>query len=276
MLRIDAEPRYGSLCIISVVIPVYNQQNTISTSLARIRQVLDSLSSSYELIVVNDGSRDDTLKILQREQASNPQLKIVSYEKNMGKGYAVRKGILESIGHLVIFTDGDLDISPVTITEYIGQLAHCDLVIASKRHAQSRVVSPASRKFLSRAFNLVVRILTGISIKDTQSGLKAGSGPALRAIFKLMLVKRYAFDVELLTIASLLKMKIKEMPVEINLDRKFKVKDITKMFVDVMAVAYRHRIMHWYQRQISMEKDFHESALSHLHRYSRPGEKDEK
>ena len=252
MLRVEEKPRYGSLCAISVVIPVYNQQSAISASLARIRQVLDSLSTRYELIVVNDGSRDDTLKILQREQASNPLLKIVSYEKNMGKGYAVRKGILESIGHLVIFTDGDLDISPDTITDYIGQLAHCDLVIASKTHAQSRVVAPASRKFLSRAFNLVVRILTGISIKDTQSGLKAGTGPALRAIFKLMLVKRYAFDVELLTIASLLKMEIKEMPVEINLDRRFRFEDILKMFIDVAAISYRCRVIRWYQSQLEL------------------------
>ena len=253
MLRIEAKPQYGPLCAISVVIPVYNQQNAISTSLVRIRQVLDSLSMSYELIVVNDGSRDDTLKILQREQASNPLLKIVSYEKNMGKGYAVRKGILESRGHLVIFTDGDLDISPDTISQYVEQLAQCDLVIASKRHQQSKVVAPTSRKFLSRAFNFVVRVLTGISIKDTQAGLKAGSGPALRAVFKLMLVKRYAFDVELLTIASLLKMEIKEMPIEINLDRRFKVKDILRMLVDVLAIAYRYRIRKWYQQQLEKE-----------------------
>lgn len=253
MLSVEAEPQYNSHYIISVVIPVYNQENAISKSLARIRQVLDSLSTSYELIVVNDGSRDDTLKILQGEQASNPLLKVVSYDKNMGKGYAVRKGILESKGHLVIFTDGDLDISPETITEYVGQLAQCDLVIASKRHPQSRIVAPTSRKFLSRAFNLVVRILTGISIKDTQSGLKAGSGPALRAVFRLMLVKRYAFDVELLTIASLLKMQIKEMPVEINLNRKFKVKDIARMFIDVLAISYRYRIRRWYQQQLQKE-----------------------
>ena len=252
MLSVEAEPQYSSQCVISVIIPVYNQEKAVSTSLTRIKRILDSLSTSYELIVVNDGSRDDTLQILQREQASNPLLKIVSYDKNMGKGYAVRKGILESNGHLVLFTDGDLDISPDTITEYVGQLAQCDLVIASKRHPQSRVIAPTSRKFLSRAFNLVVRILTGISIKDTQSGLKAGNGPALRAIFKLMLVKRYAFDVELLTIASLLKMQIKEMPVEINLDRKFKVKDIARMFMDVLAISYRYRVLKWYQNQLTL------------------------
>jgi dolichol-phosphate mannosyltransferase len=253
MFQLEAKPQYNSHTLVSVVIPVYNQERAISTSLARIGQVLNSLSRSYELIVVNDGSRDDTLKILQREQASNPRLKVVSYDRNMGKGYAVRRGILESKGDLVMFTDGDLDISPHIISEYIQQLQSYDLVVGSKRHPLSRVNAPTSRRFLSRAFNLVVRILTGIQIRDTQAGLKAGNGPALRTIFKLMLVKRYAFDVELLTIASLLKMQTKEMPIEINLDRKFKLKDIARMFVDVLGISYRYRIRRWYQKQLQNE-----------------------
>jgi glycosyltransferase involved in cell wall biosynthesis len=238
------------------VIPVYNQAKTISASLARIKKVLEPAGLSYELVVVNDGSRDETLEVLRIEQAMDPHVRVLSYNVNMGKGYAVKTGIVETRGELVMFTDGDLDISPDMISEYIRQLKDCDLVIASKRHPLSKYNAPASRKFLSRAFNFVVRILTGIKIKDTQSGLKAGNGSALRAIFKLMLVKRYAFDVELLTIASLLKMQIKEMPVEINLDRGFKAEEIVRMFVDVLAISYRHRIRRWYHKQLtSLVKD---------------------
>jgi len=239
---------------VSIVIPVYNQELTVSASLARIKEVLDALAASYELIVVNDGSRDDTLRILQQEQASNPSLRVISYDKNMGKGHAVRKGILESKGDLVVFTDGDLDISPTIILDYIHQLKNSTLVVGSKRHPLSQVTAPRIRKLLSRAFNLVVRIFTGIKIRDTQAGLKAGNGNALREIFKLMLVKRYAFDVELLTIASLLKTDIKEMPIHINLDRHFKAKDIARMFVDVLAIAYRLRIKKWYQKQLQVER----------------------
>ena len=245
---------YASPVQVSIVIPVYNQELTVSASLARIREVLDSLATSYELLVVNDGSRDDTLRILQQEQASNPSLKVISYDKNMGKGHAVRKGILESKGDLVVFTDGDLDISPDTIQDYIQQLKTSNLVVGSKRHNLSRVKAPMSRRFLSRAFNLVVRIFTGIKIKDTQAGLKAGNGNALREIFRLMLVKRYAFDVELLTIASLLNMQIKEMPIHITIDRHFKFKDIARMFVDVLAIAYRLRVKRWYYKQIQIGK----------------------
>jgi glycosyltransferase involved in cell wall biosynthesis len=244
---------YTSQSLISVVIPFYNQGRTIPASLKRIRKVLGSLSR-YELIAVNDGSSDDTLQVLQAEQASDPSLKIVSYSQNMGKGYAVKRGVVETKGDVVIFTDGDLEISPDIILEYIHQLKACDLVIASKRHPLSKVKTPFSRKFLSRAFNLVARIATGVKAKDTQSGLKAGNGEALRRIFGLMLVKRYAFDVELLAIASLLKMNIKEMPVDINLDKRFRMKEVAKMLVDVLAVSYRLRIIRWYQSQLEREK----------------------
>lgn len=237
---------------VSIVIPVYNQAKTISASLARIKKVLEATRLSYELVVVNDGSHDGTLEVLRIEQAKDPRIRVLSYSANMGKGYAVKTGVTQSLGELVIFTDGDLDISPHMISEYIRQLREdCDLVIGSKRHPQSKYNAPMSRKFLSRAFNLVVRILTGIKVKDTQSGLKAGNGEALRAIFKLMLVKRYAFDVELLALASLLNIRIREMPIEMSLNRRFKLKDIARMFVDVLAISYRLRVRKWYHKQLS-------------------------
>jgi dolichol-phosphate mannosyltransferase len=101
-------------------------------------------------------------------------------------------------------------------------------------------------------FNLLVRMAIGIKVKDTQSGLKAGKGDALRAIFRIMLVKRYAFDVELLTIATALNLNIKEMPIEISLERSFKVRDIAKMFLDVTSIAYRYRMKRWYHKQITL------------------------
>ena len=109
---------------------------------------------------------------------------------------------MHSFGDVITFVDGDLDISPNTIRDYVKELENCDLVIASKRHPLSKVKAPSSRKFLSRMFNLIIRMLIGIEVRDTQSGLKAGKGVALRSIFGSMVVKRYAFDVELLTIAE--------------------------------------------------------------------------
>jgi hypothetical protein len=90
-------------------------------------------------------------------------------------------------------------------------------------------------------------------MRDTQSGLKVAKGVALRKIFRGMLVERYAFDVELLTIAKVLKLDVKELPVDITLNRRFKVKDILNMLVDVISISYRLRINGWYQNQMNLE-----------------------
>jgi glycosyltransferase involved in cell wall biosynthesis len=241
------DPSLGKM--ISIIIPVYNRADTLKASLQRIRDVISSISSNYEIIVVNDGSTDDTLQVMQGEQKSDSRLKVITYSGNMGKGYAVRKGVMDSRGGVVVFADGDLDISPIVISDYVKQLQSSELVIGSKRHPLSKVSVPASRRFLSRAFNLIVRLATGIKVGDTQSGLKAGNGDVLRAIFRLMLVKRYAFDVEMLAIANMLGIQTKEMPIELKLDRRFKSKEVVRMFVDVLAVAYRYRIKRYYQKQ---------------------------
>jgi glycosyltransferase involved in cell wall biosynthesis len=245
---------------ISVVIPVHNQEKTISLLLSRIKGILNSTLRSYEIVVVNDGSFDNTFGILQKEEKLDPHMKVISYTPNRGKGYAVKTGVIQSSGNIVIFADGDLDISHGKIRDYITELENCDIVIASKMHPQSKVKAPLLRKFLSRVFNLFVRIAIGIKVKDTQSGLKAGKGAALRTIFRIMLVKRYAFDVELLTIASALNLQIKEMPVEINLDHNFKVQDIAKMLLDVTAITYRYKVKRWYHKQIMLISESEISA----------------
>lgn len=237
---------------LSVIVPMYNQEKNTHASLTRIKQVLNSMTLSYEIVVVNDGSTDKTLDVLNREAVSDRRIRVVTYSKNMGKGYAVKTGILASQGDLVLFTDGDLDISPYMIADYIRALENCDIVIASKRHPLSKVNAPRSRKFLSSSFNFLVRILAGINIRDTQSGLKAGRASILRRIFMLMLVKRYAFDVEMLAIATALGLNIKEMPVEISLDRRFRLIEILRMLVDLFAFFYRYKIIKYYQKQLSM------------------------
>jgi glycosyltransferase involved in cell wall biosynthesis len=231
-----------------LVVPVYNQEKNVSVSLARIKRVLDSSLLNYEIVVVNDGSTDGTLQVLNRE--SDPRIKIISYSANKGKGHAVRIGVLGTGGDLVMFTDGDLDISPESINDYVRELEHCDLAIASKYHPESRVQAPFSRKFLSRAFSLLVRTAVGIRVKDTQSGLKAGNGKVLRTIFKVMMVDRYAFDVELIAIATVLKLKIEELPIQINIERGFKTREIVRMFADVARISFRFRIQRWYQKQL--------------------------
>jgi glycosyltransferase involved in cell wall biosynthesis len=238
---------------VSIIIPVYNQEKQITDLLTRIRGILKPIFTDYELIVVNDGSKDNTLDALRKEQEElklKLKLRVISYNENRGKGYAVKQGVIQSTGDIVLFIDGDLEISPEAISEYITELEYSDLVIASKAHQFSDVVSPRSRKVLSKMFNLLVRVALGIRLKDTQSGMKAGKGSVLRAIFRTMLVNRYAFDVEMLVIASLFHLTIKEMPVKVIISKRFKLQEIVRMAMDVAAISYRLNINHLYYKMV--------------------------
>jgi dolichol-phosphate mannosyltransferase len=234
---------------ISIIIPVFNQEGKVRYALEKIEQTVELIFGNYEVIVVNDGSTDATLSVLRDILERNPHLRILSYTPNRGKGYAVRHGVLHSRGQAVMFLDGDLDISPESIKEYVEKLATSDLVIASKRHPRSSVSIPKSRALLSRTFNLLIRLATGLPQKDTQAGFKVGNGDIMRTIFRNISVKRYAFDVELFTIASILNLKVEEMPVIMKIDRKFRVKEILNMLVDVIRISYRYRIAHSYQQE---------------------------
>jgi dolichol-phosphate mannosyltransferase len=234
---------------LSVIIPVFNQQKKITHSIKAIKQAVELWFSNYELIIVNDGSTDNTLTFLKGISLTDERIHILSYTPNRGKGYAVRQGVLHSHGDVVMFLDGDLDIAPDSIKDYVESLNTADLVIASKRHPQSSVMIPRSRALLSRAFNLLIRLATGIPQKDTQAGFKVGKGEIMRKIFRNASINRYAFDVELFTIASILHLKVHEMPVVMKIDRRFNTKEILRMLVDVARISYKHRIAHQYQHE---------------------------
>ena len=231
---------------ISLIIPIFNQAGKISYSVEKIRQSVELAFSDYELIVVNDGSTDNTLAILREIAITNEHVQIISYTPNRGKGYAVRQGVLHSHGDAVLFLDGDLDISPDLIKDYVERLSTSDLVIASKWHPESSIKIPRSRAFLSRAFHLLIKMALGIAQTDTQAGFKVGKGDIMRTIFRNVSVNRYAFDVELLTIASILRLRVQEMPVIMKIERRFNIKEILNMFVDVTRIWYKYRLAHRY------------------------------
>jgi len=235
---------------LSFVVPAYNEEDFIEDTLGALEAIIKGKNLPYEIVVVDDGSLDGTLAKAVRYAKRNGHVKVVSYLKNMGKGHAVKTGFMQTTGEVVVFADSDMEIDLVTISKYLEALKHGDIVIASKRHSDSRVEVPLSRKILSISFNGLVRLLTGVPLNDTQSGLKAMKKNAFVDIFPRLAVKRYAFDVELLTVAHLYDLKVVEMPVSIKLDASFKPKEIWHMFVDLLGIAYRLRVIHWYQRQL--------------------------
>ncbi len=241
---------------LSFVIPAYNEEDFIEDTLLAIDSTIKDKNLPYEIVVVDDGSKDHTLAIAKKYAGRNGHVKVVSSRANVGKGYAVKTGFMKTSGNIVIFTDGDKEIDLKTISNYLEALEHGDIVIASKRHSNSHVKVPLSRKILSETFNGLVRALTGLPLKDTQSGLKAMKKEVFTDIFPRLAVKRYAFDVELLTVANLYGLKVVEQPVNITLEAKFKLVEMWNMFIDLLGIAYRLRVVHWYQRQLPKKNGF--------------------
>ena len=235
---------------LSFVVPAYNEEEFIEGTLGTIDAVIMDKELTYEIVVVNDGSADKTLAKAKMYARNNGHVRVLSYSKNVGKGYAVKTGFMKAIGNIVFFTDSDMEIDLGKIIDYVQALKNGDIVIASKKHSDSRVTVPLSRRVLSEFFNALVRFLTGVPLKDTQSGLKAMNKNAFKNIFPRLAVKRYAFDVELLAVANLYGLKVVEMPVNIKLDAKFKPLEMWHMFLDLLGIAYRLRIIHWYQRPL--------------------------
>ena len=208
----------------------------------------------YEIIVVNDGSKDKTLNVIDKICKKDQRIRCISYSVNKGKGHAIKKGVLRSTGKYILFMDGDGDIGVDVLTRYVQRLSKAHIVIGSKHHRHSVVKAPLSRRLLSKCFQLYAKILLGLHVGDTQVGLKAGRGEVFRKIFEQVQVKRYAFDTEMLAIAGLMGVKVVELPVKISLDKSFKKKEIFRMGIDVLAVAFRLRITKSYQKHMEDEK----------------------
>ena len=241
--------KQASKVAISVLLPAFNEAANIKWSLESISRHLTEIGFGYELIVVDDGSTDGT-RLKATEEMERLPVKVVGYGVNRGKGEALKYGSKFASGEITMFMDCDGEIDPLELVEYLGALRTADLAIGSKRHANSRVVAPLERKFLSACFNYLARLLTGIRYSDTQSGLKAFRTSSLKRIMPLVTVKRYAFDVEILAVASLLKMKVVELPVRVEMKARFRAKSVLRMLVDLLGIAYRLRIRRWYQRNL--------------------------
>ena len=245
---------------VSIVMPAYNVGRKILYAISNLEREIKNVTDDYEIIVVDDGSNDNTYDLIM--DLRNPRVKIIRNMKNMGKGYSVKRGVLASTGQYVLMADADMEISYKDIEKYIRILKYFDIIIGSKRHPDSIYIAPISRKILSLCFNMIVRLLTGIKVSDTQTGFKAFRGDAIRKIMNLVLVKRYAFDVEILAVANLLGMKIYEMPVKIELGRGFAFKSILYMLIDLLGIVYRLRIIKWYQRNLENQSPNYKPILN--------------
>jgi dolichyl-phosphate beta-glucosyltransferase len=201
---------------LSVVVPAFNEARRILPSLDRIFSYLDAQGLEYEVLVVDDGSGDATVSVVQERFGSRPQLRIDSYRPNRGKGYAVRRGALQAKGEWVLVTDADLS----TPIEEFPKLAHAlergfDLAIGSRALPGSQVHRRQSllRDRAGKLFNRWVRWATGLPFADTQCGFKLFVRERLAPVWETLVVDRFAFDVELLAVALALGRRVAEVPV---------------------------------------------------------------
>lgn len=244
---------------ISVILPAFNEEDHISATIFRVKEQFEAVCPDYEIIVVDDGSYDGTS--ITAEKLGQKNVQVIGYPRNQGKGYALKKGLYHATGELAFTIDSDMEVWPRELGTYIAALSSADIVIGSKRHPLSRVRTPVMRRFLSLGFNLLERLLTGVKASDTQAGVKAARSRALYTILPLLAVKRYAFDAELLAVASLVGLRIKELPVDIDLKASFRPTQVMRMLIDLLGIAYRLRIKRWYQRNYILSKHTYSPLL---------------
>ncbi|MEM2234620.1 MAG: glycosyltransferase family 2 protein [Desulfurococcaceae archaeon] len=235
--------------LISIIMPAYNLSKSIAHSIDVVKRVMEIHGFNYEIIVVDDGSVDSTFRVAIRKHC-NPHVRVYRLPKNMGKGFALIYGFKKSRGDLVAFFDGDLDIDPRQIVLLINALRRvkADAVVTSKWHTQSRTKASFTRRFLSKSFYALAKVLLGVKVSDTQTGAKIFRRQVLEEVAHCLVIKRYAFDVELLTAIATRGYRIIEVPAiwGIKLNSRFKIKEAIRMLIDLLAITYRHKVKKQY------------------------------
>jgi glycosyltransferase involved in cell wall biosynthesis len=239
---------------LSVIVPVYNQAQSIAENIKIIRQrIASGLDAPPELIVVSDGSIDLTAE--RALESVDEGVRVIHYDRNLGKGYAIKAGALEARGRWIAYVDADLDLDPASLAAFVeaAESESLDFVIGSKRHPDSNVQYPRARRVSSWLYQHLVRLLFHLDVRDTQVGLKLFRREVAEQVLPLLLVKRFAFDLELLAIARHLGFRrIKEMPV--TLHYRFTGSGVgsvavMRALVDTAAIFYRLRILNYYRRR---------------------------
>jgi dolichyl-phosphate beta-glucosyltransferase len=224
---------------LSIIIPAYNEEKRIGKTLERILEYLHKRIFDYEIIVVDDGSKDKTIEVVSKFK--DKRIKILKNIKNMGKGYSIKRGMLEATKDYLLFSDSDLSTPIEELDDFIKYILRYDIIIASRNLKESKIKikQPKIRQLLGKIFPLFVRLFAIRGIKDTQCGFKLFKKDSAKKIFGKQTIDGFGFDVEILYLAKKYKFKIKEMPVVWVNDMASKVnpfKDSLRMIRDVIKV----------------------------------------
>ncbi|HTV04306.1 MAG TPA: dolichyl-phosphate beta-glucosyltransferase [Acidobacteriaceae bacterium] len=228
----------------SIVIPAYNERARIGATLAEVIRCVSEKRWNAEIIVVDDGSSDETAGIVKAIAEKHPYVHLLSNGKNRGKGYSVRNGMLHAQGEISLFTDADLS-SPIQEAERLFAAIRegADVAIGSRWLERSRqtIQQPLYRRFFGRCFNLVTRMIMRLPFADTQCGFKAFTRQAAQTVFQLQKIERWGFDPEILFIALKRGMVIREVPVSWGHDERTRIsylRDGMQMLKELVYVRW--------------------------------------
>jgi dolichol-phosphate mannosyltransferase len=240
---------------ISVIIPAYNEEKNIKSTLEETIKVFGGLNYDFELIVVDDGSKDKTYNTVKRyiketEKVKN-KIKIKRYERNTGKGFALKYGTGFASGSYILFMDADLDLHPSNIKDFFDTLRskRADVVTGSKRNKNTLLIYPKVRKILSIFYYNLIKCLFRLPIRDTQTGFKLFKSEALKDAISRTTIRGFAFDLELIMILNKKGYKIIEYPIKIKPKgehKRISIGNVFKVFLDTVLIFYRLYLKRWY------------------------------
>ncbi len=241
---------------LSLIVPVYKQEKTIKKDILRILKTLNQIRYPFEIIVVIDGIlTDKSYFILKKLKNSN--LRLLALKRNHGKGFALKKGMSIAKGDYVAFIDAGMEIDPNGISMILEHMEwyNADIIVGSKRHPASQVNYPLERRIISFFAQLYAKYFLDIKITDTQAGLKIFKRKVLEKVLPKLLVKQYAFDLEILSVANRFGFnRIYEAPIKLNysftsLTHAAGLQVLYKTIIDSLAVFYRLKILHYYDKK---------------------------
>ena len=234
---------------LSLCIPMYNEEKILSDTIKTVSSYMkENFDFEYEVIYINDGSKDHSLQIAEEAAEHDQNMRVVTYEENRGKGYAVRQGVLQSTGDIVIFTDCDLAYGLDVIKEMYGLFEshpEWDVIVGSrKKHPEGYEGYTKIRKIVSLTYIKILSIVGGVKLSDFQCGCKGFRGEIGRKIFSECIIDRFAFDLEALLYAQDFHAKFGEMPVKIINHRESSihlVRDSIRMLKDIRRMKKNRR-----------------------------------
>jgi dolichol-phosphate mannosyltransferase len=243
---------------LSLVLPVRNGAQWIEKSLRTVVRCLEAEIGSFEVIAVCDGDQDSGWRAAMRVAGEDSRVRVFHYPQCQGKGFALSFGVAQSTGRLVGWLDSDLDVSPEAIVRAyrcFDGVADIDAAIGSKRHPQSQVEYHPVRRLYSACYQVLVRMLFRLNVRDTQVGAKVFRREMLDIVTPLLLAKRYAFDLEVLAVGAQFGFdRVTEVPVQFKHGFGSSTIDWRSVWVtmlDTLAIGYRIHLRHWYARRFA-------------------------